>query len=67
MIRDQGYLNHRKAMRRRIALLKHFVRNSSRVFELFRESFWSAHASSRRYRMLSVRWSKPYTLPCHAD
>ena len=38
-------------MRRHIALLKHFVRNSSRVFELFRESFWSAHASSRRCRM----------------
>src|SRR5437588_1525644 len=36
-------------MRRRLALPKHFVRNSAMPSILFRVSFWSAHASPRRF------------------
>ncbi len=38
-----------KAMRRRIALQKHFVRNPSQMAAVFRGSFGSADASSRRF------------------
>jgi hypothetical protein len=43
----------RKAMRGRIALLKHFVRNTSRLGVVLR-SFGSAHASSRRFDIGAV-------------
>src|SRR5947209_5910232 len=36
-------------MRRGLALPKHFVRNSAMPSILFRVSFWSAHASPRRF------------------
>src|SRR6266446_1284695 len=36
-------------MRRRLALPKHFVQNSAMPSILFRVSFWSAHASPRRF------------------
>ena len=38
-----------KAMRRRIALQKHFVQNEFKTLFLFRGSFRSAHASPRRF------------------
>src|SRR5207245_7814179 len=38
-----------KAMRRRLALQKHFVRKSTDALVRFRASFGSAHASSRRF------------------
>ena len=38
-----------KAMRRRIALQKHFVQNEFKTLFLFRRSLGSAHASSRRF------------------
>src|SRR5881296_4309491 len=42
-------------MRRRLALPKHFVRNSAMPSILFRVSFWSAHASPRRFLGSFVR------------
>jgi len=38
-----------KAMRGRIALQKHFVRNYTDVIALFWANFGSTHASSRRF------------------
>jgi hypothetical protein len=48
-----------KAMRRRIALQKHFVRNPWNAPVAFRESFRSAHASSRRFGWIRGKYPAP--------
>src|SRR5438552_2991579 len=59
MCESDGEIEAMSAMRRRIALPKHFVRNPLQTLVPFRVSFRSAYASSRRF---SANISSPYCL-----